>query len=140
MAHPALKELFPAQVIPFEQPAPGGDQDRPRTVSTARDASRPPLQDRTSTNALGQDDLIQASKVLTQAALTHRAYEDDVRKLASRVDEMVEQFEAKLKQSDNGRREAEKRAQAAELRAAEAEKSLRRLHDEIMRLFGSAKS
>jgi hypothetical protein len=98
------------------------------------------LQSKASVSALEQGDLVLALEVLAQAALTHRAYQDDVGKLAARVDEIVKQYEVKVRKAEHGQKEAEKRAQAAEVRAAEAERWLRRLHDEIMTLFGSAKS
>lgn len=140
MAHAALKELFPAQVISFEQQAAERNHDRPGATSSTSAINRSPLQNETSTSSLDQSNLTQLLEILAQAALSHRAYEDDVRKLASRVDEIVKQSDLKVRQAEHGQREAEKRAQAAELRAGEAERWLRRLHDEIMRLFGSAKT
>ena len=140
MAHAALKELFPAQVISFEQQTTDRNQDRPSAAAFSIAASRPLMQKEASTSAVDQSNLAQVLEVLNQTATTHRAYQDDVRKLAARVDEVVKQSEVKIRQAENGHKEAEKRAQAAELRAAEAERWLRCLHDEIMRLFGSAKS
>ncbi len=79
-------------------------------------------------------------EVLAGAALSQHVYEAEVRKLATRVDAAIEQFGTQLGHAENGRKEAEKRAQIAELRAAEAERWLRRLYDEIMKHFGAVKS
>jgi predicted S18 family serine protease len=135
MAHAALKELLPAQVIPLEQPVSAGNRD-PLSKATTRLS----VQDRTGDHKLDRNDLAHAMEVLAGAALSQHVHEAEVRKLATRVDEAIEQFEAKLRQAENGRKEAERRAQVTELRAAEAERWLRRLYDEIMKHFSPAKS
>ncbi len=140
MAHAALKELFPAQVIPFEQPVTAGNGDPLSKAIPSSDTTRLPVQDGASDHRLDRNDLAHAMEVLAGAALSQHVHEAEVRKLATRVDEAIEQFGAKLRQAENGRKEAERRAQVAELRAAEAERWLRRLYDEIMKHFGPVKS
>lgn len=140
MAHAALKELLPAQVIPFEQPVIAGSGDPLSKAIPPSDTTRLSVQDRVSDHKLDRNDLAHAMEVLAGAALSQHVQEAEIQKLATRVDEAIEQFGAKLRQAENGRKEAERRAQVAELRAAEAERWLRRLYDEIMKHFGPVKS
>ena len=139
MAHAALKELFPARVIPFEQPVAAAKADHLSTPSSD-EISRSSVQDGTGAPAPDPKDLAYALEVLAQAGLSRHVQEAEVQRLAARVDEAIEQFQSELRQAENSLKEAEKRAQDAERRAAEAEQWLQRMYDEIMRQFRPVQS
>jgi hypothetical protein len=139
MAHAALKELLPPRVIPFEQPVTARNEDHLSKAPASSDTNYSSVQYGASTHQLDRSDLAHAMEVLAGAALSQHVHGAEVRKLATRVDAAIEQFGTQLRQAENGRKEAEKRAQTAELRAAEAERWLQRLYDEIMKHFGPVK-
>ncbi len=140
MAHAALKELFPARVIPFEQPSTERAVDHLRAAPPSKEASRPSLQDVPLARTLDGSNWAHALEVIAQAALSQHVQAGEVRKLETRVNQVIEQLQSKLRDAEICLQEAERRAQDAEHRAGEAEEWLWRMHDGIMRNFGPVRS